>query len=88
MKDKEHIKISVRKNDKNKGILNTIKTEAKKNGYALHYVDEKVNKSKATDIVPHGSTWMKTEGNINMKNRLKNNESVPETPKKKLARDQ
>lgn len=44
--------------------------------------------SKATDIVPFNSKWISTEGNINMKKRLKNNEKDPEPEKKKLPRDQ
>jgi hypothetical protein len=90
IKEKEHIKISIRPNDKIKDIFSTIKIEAKKNGYDICEVKEKDLNSKATDIVPWNSNWIKsaTEGNINLKKRLKNSEKEPEPEKIKLPKDQ
>mgnify|MGYP000962475680 CR=1 FL=1 len=87
-KEKEHIKISIRPNDKNKDFLSTLKIEARKNGYEICEAKEKDRTNKPTDIVPWDTNWVKTEGNINMKKRLKNYEKEPEPPKMKLARDQ
>ena len=86
--NKEHINISIRVNDKNKELLNTLKTEAQKNGYEISEAKEKDSTQKATDIVPWDSNWDKPERNVELKKRLKKHEKDPEPLKKKLPKDE
>ncbi len=88
IKEKEHIKISIRPNDKIKDIFGTLKIEAKKNGYNICELKEKDLNSKLTDIIPWNYNWIKSQGNINIKKRLKNSEKDPELPKNKLPKDE
>ena len=86
--NRENIKISVRKNDKNKDVLNVLKNEAKNYGYEISEVKEKENTQKTTDVIPWDSNWDKPERNVNLKKRLKNSENEPEPPKRKLPKDE
>jgi hypothetical protein len=85
---KENIKISVRKNDKNKDTLNTLKSEAESHGYEVREVKQKVNEQKTTDVIPWDSSWDKPETNNNLVKRLKQEQHEPEPPKKQLPRNE
>jgi hypothetical protein len=86
--NRENIKISVRKNDKNIDVLNTLKNEASKIGYDIIEVKEKETFTKYSDVIPWDSNWDKPERNKNLQKRLKAHENLPEPPKKKLAKDE
>lgn len=85
---REHIKISIRKNDKNTNLMENIIEEASKNGYEVKEINEKNIKQKATDIVPWDSGWERIDIVKDLRKRLKNNEKDPEPPKKKLSREE